>query len=106
MNSPKKYTKKPVTIEAMKWDGAAEGSVPIIEWMLEYEASASFWCDNPDDCSQGEDGEDEYPHTIIIRTLEGNMHAGPGDYVIKGVQGEFYPCKPEIFAATYEEEKQ
>lgn len=38
-----------------------------------------------------------------IETLEGTMQARPGDYIIRGVQGEFYPCKPDIFAATYEE---
>jgi len=37
-----------------------------------------------------------------IETLEGVMHANPGDYIIKGVSGEFYPCKPDIFAKTYE----
>lgn len=39
---------------------------------------------------------------LLIPTLEGEMRAGPGDWIIKGVAGEFYPCKPEIFAATYE----
>ena len=39
---------------------------------------------------------------IAIRTLEGEMRAIPGDWIIRGVQGEFYPCKPDIFAATYE----
>lgn len=39
---------------------------------------------------------------IAIRTLEGEMIASPGDWIIKGVKGEFYPCKPDIFAATYE----
>ena len=37
-----------------------------------------------------------------IMTLEGRMHASPGDWIIKGVKGEFYPCKPDIFEATYE----
>lgn len=40
---------------------------------------------------------------LIIRTLEGEMAANDGDWIIKGVKGEFYPCKPDIFAATYEE---
>jgi hypothetical protein len=40
--------------------------------------------------------------TIAIETLEGVMTAGPGDWIIKGVRGEYYPCKPDIFAATYE----
>jgi hypothetical protein len=41
-------------------------------------------------------------HGVVIHTLEGDMKAAYGDYVIRSVQGEFYPCKPEIFAATYE----
>lgn len=41
---------------------------------------------------------------IMIGTLEGSMLAAPGDYIIKGVKGEFYPCKPDIFCATYERE--
>lgn len=40
---------------------------------------------------------------LLIHTLEGNMLAKPGDYIIKGVQGELYPCKPDIFESTYEE---
>ncbi|MFP8960023.1 hypothetical protein ACLIYP_05540 [Streptomyces nanhaiensis] len=45
----------------------------------------------------------EYRHPImLINTLEGTMSASPGDYVIRGVQGEIYPCKPDIFEATYE----
>jgi hypothetical protein len=39
---------------------------------------------------------------ILIKTLEGNMLASPNDYIIKGVNGEFYPCKPDIFLKTYE----
>lgn len=39
---------------------------------------------------------------IVIPTLEGSMRALPGDYIIRGVQGEFYPCKPDIFEQTYE----
>ena len=42
---------------------------------------------------------------LIIPTLEGDHHAIPGDFIIKGVQGEFYPCKPDIFDATYEPEE-
>jgi len=42
---------------------------------------------------------------VVIETLEGNMLASAGDYIIKGVKGEFYPCKPDIFEQTYEEVK-
>lgn len=41
--------------------------------------------------------------SVTIKTLEGEMKAMPGDYIIKGVNGEFYPCTPDIFAKTYEE---
>lgn len=40
--------------------------------------------------------------SLVIPTLEGDMTANPGDYIIKGVKGEFYPCKPDIFEATYD----
>ena len=46
-------------------------------------------------------GTDEW--TVVIETLEGAMAASPGDWVICGIKGEFYPCKPDIFAATYDE---
>lgn len=45
---------------------------------------------------------DRAPFGLSIRTLEGVMQADPGDWIIRGVQGEFYPCKPDIFEATYE----
>lgn len=45
---------------------------------------------------------DHSPFGLVIRTLEGEMRADPGDWIIRGVQGEFYPCKPDIFAETYE----
>jgi hypothetical protein len=48
-------------------------------------------------------GDDRGPeHFLGIKTLEGVMHAAPGDWIIRGVQGEFYPCKPDIFEKTYE----
>ena len=99
--SIKKYRKKPVTIEAMQWNGTSQGATPIIQWILDNGGSGCLWCSDPDRCSKT--GGD-CPHTICIRTLEGDMHASLGDYIIRGVQGEFYPCKPDIFAATYEED--
>ena len=76
-----KYRKRPVVIEAME---------PLT--IDNYEEIAA-WCD----------GGVGFPRPIIyISTLEGLMLADAGDYVIKGVQSEFYPCKPEIFAETYE----
>jgi hypothetical protein len=94
-----KYRKKPIEIEAAQWDGTAEGATPIIDWILANGDTATYRCSNPERCSEN-DGDT--PHTIAIPTLEGTMHATVGDWIIRGVQGEFYPCKPDIFAATYD----
>ncbi len=87
MNRPVRFRKKPVVIEAMQWDGTVEGVTPIIDWILDAgTVVASF-------TKEG---------VLRIETLEGTMSASTNDYIIKGVQGEFYPCKPDIFEATYE----
>lgn len=86
-----KFRKKPVVIEAMQWDGTAESATPVINWILDHDGTAT-WRDRFEP-----DG-----NCIRIRTLEGMISASPGDFIIRGVQGEFYPCKPDIFAATYE----
>lgn len=97
MSTPRKFRKKPVTIEAMQWDGTDECAVWITAWVLNNEGVASYQC--ADAC----DGTAN-THHLVIETLEGGMLANAGDWVIRGVAGEFYPCKPEIFAATYEEQ--
>jgi hypothetical protein len=89
-----KYRKKPVVIEAHFWDGSAEGAGLIIDWILTGEHSARY-----------HDIHDIVPGAravIAIATLEGTITASPGDWIIRGVKGEFYPCKPDIFEATYE----
>jgi hypothetical protein len=78
-----RFRKKPVVIEAVQWTGRNGADVNAF---LSY--PASDW---------RADGAD-----ILIETLEGTMAARPGDYIIRGVQGEVYPCKPDIFEATYE----
>lgn len=95
-----KYRKMPVEIEAHQWDGTAEDATGIIDWILSSGGTASYVCADPDRCAEF-DGDS--PHSIRIATLEGPITASLSDYVIKGVQGEFYPCKPDVFAATYEE---
>jgi hypothetical protein len=88
------YRKRPVVILAAQWDGSAAGAGPIINWILQGGSTARYTCD-------------EYctgTHYIAIETLEGRMMAGAGDWIIQGVAGEFYPCKPDIFAATYDTE--
>lgn len=90
------YRKKPVVIEARQWDGTARTATPIIDWILQQHGeTATYQCDSPRDCPNTE-------HRIAIPTLEGTMTADEGDWIIRGVQGEFYPCKPDIFDATYE----
>jgi hypothetical protein len=81
------YRKKPVVIEAFPWDGTAEGARPIINWVLDGDGVARYHAT---------------PAAIAIDTLEGVITASPGDWIIRGVQGEHYPCKPDIFDATYE----
>lgn len=86
-----KYRKKPVVIEAVQFtDDTAETMISIQEFMDKDLRVSYNDRDNP---------------KIIIETLEGTMHASVGDYIIKGVQGEFYPCKPDIFKETYEKLK-
>lgn len=81
-----KYRKKPVVIEAIEFNGW--------NWAECYQ----FVSDEPLFFPQ----EIRKEEKIEIETLEGIMTASIGDYIIKGVQGEFYPCKPDIFKATYE----
>lgn len=80
-----KYRKKPVVIEAKQLTD--ESMWEIWRWIG---WDAEEWCWDPDE---------KY---IMIKTLEGKHKAIPGDYVIKGIKGEFYPCKPDIFELTYD----
>ena len=84
------YRKKPVVIEAMQFHGSKDSANQVLAWMGWHSADA-----RRASMVRPEDG-------ILISTLEGEMLAASGDWIIRGVQGEFYPCKPEIFAATYE----
>ena len=94
----KKFRKKPVVIEAMPYDGTARGATPILDWIYSTDERAHYRC-----LGEGECSGDGAGHELVIVTLEGEMTVSAGDYVIQGVQGEFYPCKPDIFAETYEE---
>lgn len=97
MTIPTKYRKKPVVIETMRWDGTAENASSIIEWALSNDGTIRYTCGPENGCS-GEAGV----HWLDIDTLEGTMRATPDDWIIRGVQNEFYSCKPDIFAQTYE----
>lgn len=85
-----KYRKKPVVIEAIQFNGL-DDYLKICDWIKESENTLS-----PDELV-----EFRTP-IMLVNTLEGTMAANPGDYIIKGVNGEFYPCKPDIFERTYD----
>ena len=74
------FRKKPVVIEAREWTGA--NAAGLLDWLGE---------------SASQEGQ-----TLLIHTLEGTHEASLGDMIIRGLKGEIYPCKPDIFAATYE----
>ena len=87
-----KYRKKPVVIDAIEWTG--ENLLEVIRFAGQHPSALDLlWDDYCDLVRKG---------GLKIFTLEGKMHACIGDFIIKGVQGEHYPCKPEIFEATYE----
>lgn len=87
------YRKKPIVIEAIPWEGKRETATEIIDWVLDGGGSASLMCG--ESCCEGN-------LKINIHTLEGMMVAEAGDVVIKGIAGEFYPCKGDIFIKSYE----
>lgn len=87
-----KYRKKPVVIEALQW---TDNTKEIIQF-------CGYNCSYIVDDSAYEVGKGTPIEKLIIHTLEGDMAASRNDYIIKGVNGEFYPCKPDIFEKTYE----
>lgn len=100
-----KFRKKPVEIEAMRIDDddndrAGDGARSFLTPNRESIARISGWMmgNGFRDFKVNGDG----PFGLAIQTLEGVIVASPGDWIIKGVQGEFYPCKPDIFEQTYE----
>lgn len=80
-----KYRKKPVVIEAYQFTD--ENKNQVFNWIT---------------CNHYQRVDEHGAPTLVIETLEGDHLAILGDWIIKGVKGEFYPCKPDIFAATYE----
>ena len=90
-----KFRKKPVVIDALQWDGSKHREM-------------FNFLGGKDDESITTEGKNFYisfskvAGGLVIKTLEGEHIANIGDYIIKGVKGEFYPCKPDIFELTYE----
>lgn len=90
-----KYRKKPVVIDAFKWTGD-QYQEENPKWIVDALTRGNAWIEN----NPGEDGLTVL--TMVIKTLEGNHIASRGDYIIRGIKGELYPCKPNIFEMTYE----
>jgi hypothetical protein len=89
MTTAGRYRKKPVVIDAIQWRVVNHEEVK--QFLGEdYVAVLSKYA--------------KKPAHLSIRTLEGQLYAAPGDWIIRGIHGEHYPCKPDIFEATYEPE--
>lgn len=86
-----KFRKKPVVIDALQWSGVDFGR-NLPEWL-----DIAFYRRGTGNGSIHQEGDE-----LRVVTLEGTMTAKPGDWIIRGVQGELYPCKADIFTATYE----
>lgn len=85
-----KYRKKPVVVEAFQYDGDfknSKGQWYIPQWATDAHMNGILYFNG---------------HVLKVKTLEGDMTASVGDYIIQGVNGEIYPCKPDIFEKTYE----
>ncbi len=81
------FRKRPVVIEAMQYTGNRNSALSVVDWARGHGA----------DIGIGFGG-----NHLIVTTIEGEMRANSGDWIIKGIKGEFYPCAADIFAATYE----
>lgn len=102
----KQYRKKPIAVGAAQFTGL-ESADSIILWARSSGGQAiSYHAERLElRAGNGEVSQMFEPEHIRIKTLEGVMKAGLGDWIIRGVSGEFYPCKPDIFAATYDAEE-
>jgi len=88
-----KYRKKPIVIEAIQWTGSNLNEIKeFVGEALIYDIVDTAW----------KVGKGVPRVDMQIKTPEGNHECSKGDYIIKGIKGEFYPCKPDIFEATYE----
>jgi len=88
-----KFVKKPVVIEALQWDGTRVCAETISKAFPELITYKFIY-------------DEDYtpfttPYSWVIYTLEGTITAKPNDWIIKGIKGEFYPCKPDIFEQSY-----
>lgn len=85
----KKYRTAPVVIKAVQFDGSNVAEIESFVNDGSLEVTTFYCCETP--CA----------YSLDIHTLEGKMHVSEGDYIIKGLRGEFYPCKPDVFKEKY-----
>jgi hypothetical protein len=88
-----KFRQKPIVIEAMQFETNNEAGSPQMDAVCNWANQGRA----PEDCYCWHNGT-----SIFVKTLEGIMRAEVSDWIIRGVKGELYPCKPDIFIATYE----
>jgi len=93
--SPGAFRKKPVVVQAYRWSEDCQNRVAT-DWPPWLKAAANLRPEEEGALFGGEGGR------VFIHTFEGDHEVRVGDWIIQGVQGELYPCKPEIFVATYE----
>ena len=92
-----KYRKKPVEIDAFQYDGDliySNGQYYVPDWAIKAFENGVMFYDSWNDIKE--------PCELFINTLKGKHHVSVGDYVIRDINGELYPCKPNIFEKTYE----
>lgn len=94
------YKKRPVIIDANEWTGGRDSARDIIGWAFHHDVQVTY---HEGDWVSIKEVDTWVPEHLKIDTLEGVMTAQVGDFIIRGVQNEFYPCKPDIFWQTYEE---
>lgn len=88
-----RFRKKPFVIDAMRWDGGVEEATTLIDWIIEFGGTARY-----------HESVNNVPEEIAVDTIDATGVVSVGDWVIRGIKGEFYPCKPDIFETTYEPE--
>ena len=99
----KKYIKKQVVVEAVQWDGTLEKALEIsqidgLNSIIEYYSTKTVIIG---ESTSNSVNTSEEIKSFKIKTLEGDMNVSKGGYIIKGIKGEFYPCKEDIFKKTY-----
>lgn len=102
MKTTTRFRKKPIEIEARQFTGTTAETHAVYLWVESHIGSVPPPGYEEDVCDHEGVTIDPADGLMTIRTLEDDMKVSLGDWVIRGVQGEFYPCKPAIFEATYE----